>query len=299
MPAFVLTDLRHFLLLAEELHFGRTAERIGVAQPVLSRRIRRLEEAVGTTLLDRSSRSVALTRAGRRLVREAGAALAQLDRAMQETGQQARPGVARLRVGFVTAFEVPMRPVIERWRRQLHCEVELAWLPSARQVALLRRGALDLGFLRPPATHAGLDLAVLRHEGVVCAMTERHRLARAGTLAMQALQGERLVGFGPVIGTLFQRRIEAELRRRHVHTQPGPRAADTRAVLALVAMGDGVALLPRYVADEKLPGLAYVPVADLPAFIPLAIACRANDTRREVRRAIALAEAEARKAGLG
>ncbi len=109
-------------------------------------------------------------------------------------------------------------------------EVELAWLPSARQVALLRRGALDLGFLRPPATHAGLDLAVLRHEGVVCAMTERHRLARAGTLAMQALQGERLVGFGPVIGTLFQRRIEAELRRRHVHTQPGPRAADTRAV---------------------------------------------------------------------
>ena len=299
MPGFVLTDLRHFLLLAEELHFGRTAERIGVAQPVLSRRIRRLEEAVGTTLLDRSSRSVALTRAGRRLMQEAGKALVQLDRAVQEAGQSARPGAALLRVGFINAAEVAMRPAIERWRRQLRCEVQLFWLSSARQVGLLRRGALDLGFLRPPASHASLDVTVLRHEGVVCAMPAAHRLAGAASLTLETLQGERLVGFGPVIGTLFQRRIEAELRRRHVRTQAVQRAGDTRAVLALVAMGDGIALLPRYVADEALPGLAYVPVADLPDFIPLAIACRANDARREVRRAVALAEAEARKGAPG
>lgn len=295
MPDLILTDLRHFLLLAEELHFGRTAERIGVAQPVLSRRIRRLEQAVGSPLFERSSRSVALTRAGRQLRDRAGKALLALDNAVRTAGQTARRDTAPLRIGFVTAAESVVRALLNRCRTDLRCDVELFQLSSAQQVDRLRSGRLDIGLLRPPASRGNLHIVVLGHEGVVCAMPQGHRLTGASELRLEALAGERLIRFGPVIGTLFQRRIDLELRRRGVAVVAGGQPAqDTYAIQVQVAAAAGIALLPAYVALNPWPGVAYATIADLPEFIPLAAACRANETRRLVLRAAEMLVARSR-----
>ncbi len=294
MPDLILTDLRHFLLLAEELHFGRTAERIGVAQPVLSRRIRRLEQAVGNPLFERSSRSVALTRAGRQLRDQGGKALLTLDNAVRAAGQTARRDTAPLRIGFITAAEPVLRSLLDRCRTHLRCDVQLFQLSSAQQVDQLRSGAVDIGLLRPPASCGNLHIVVLGREGVVCAMPQGHRLAGVSELRLEAVAGERLIRFGPVIGTLFQRRIDQELRRRRIAVVSGGSAQDTYSIQVQVASAAGIALLPAYVALTPWPGVAYAAIADLPEFIPLAAATRANETRRMVLRAAEMVVAGSR-----
>jgi DNA-binding transcriptional LysR family regulator len=291
-----LTDLRHFLLLAEDLHFGRTAERIGVAQPVLTRRINRLEEAVGASLFERTSRSVALTQAGRRLRDEAGSALKLLDAAVGSAREDRALGISPLRVGYFAAAETLLRPMVAKWREILGCEVQLFHLHSPQQVARLRGGTIDLGFLRPPVSRGALELHVIRHERVVCVLPAGHRLAAATSLRLRQVAGETLIRFSPAIGTVFQRRIEAVLRRQGIPVTLGQSVEHTPSVQSLVAMGEGIALLPGYVAEAPRPGIAYVPVEDLPASIPLAMAWRSDTTRREVLRAIELSRVELSRA---
>ena len=288
MNGLILADLRHFLLLASELHFGRTAEQIGVAQPVLSRRIRRLEGSVGVRLLDRTSRTVALTSAGQRLRDAAGAALQTLDRAVGAIRQATPEPTETLRIGFFAAAEPMLPATIELLRAKLGCSIELFHLHSAQQVRQLREGLLDLGFLRPPSSRGDLNISVLLHERAVCVVRTGHRLASLSSLRLRQLEGERLVRFKPMIGTGFQRRIEVELRQRNVAVTFGQSVENTHSVQSLVAMAGGIALLPAYVADNPRPGLCYVAVDDLPAFIPLAVVCKSSEVRPMVTKAFEL-----------
>ena len=291
MKTLILTDLRHFLLLAAELHFGRTAEQIGVAQPVLSRRIRRLEESVGIRLLDRTSRTVALTAAGQRLRNDAGAALQKLDRVIGAIRQAEPETIEPLRLGFFAAAEPMLPDAVELLRAKLGCSVELFHLHSAQQVRQLREGSLDIGLIRPPSSRGDLNIRVLRHERVVCVMRADHRLANLESLTLRHLSGERLVRLKTMIGTGFQRRIEIELRHRDVAVTLGQTVDNTHSVQSLVAMFEGIALLPAYVADNPRPGLCYVAVNDLPAFVPLAVVCKASELRPMVMKAFELMSA--------
>ena len=289
MSALNLTDLRYFLLLADELHFGRTAERIGVAQPILTRRILRLEQTVGAKLLERTSRNVALTAKGRRLRDDGAAALEALDQAVAGVKDDVAAGKQVLRVGFFAAAEPILPKLAEQWRTKLECVVELHHLSSVQQVRHLRDGTLDLGFIRPPVHRGYLDFTVLFKERVVCVLPKSHRLAGLPRLRLGDLQGERLVRLSPMIGTSYQRQIESELRRRKFSVTIGQLVQSTHSVQALVAMSEGIALLPAYVADAPRPGLTYLEVDDLPVLIPLAIARQAGEGNQLVMRAMTLA----------
>lgn len=287
--SWLLSDLRGFLILAEELHFGRAAERIGVAQPVLSRRIRRLEATIGTVLFDRTSRAVALTEAGLVLRDQGGRSLHQLDAAILSARRHDPVGTTPLRVGFLSAAQGLLPLVLERWRAALDCPVQLVRATSAQQLEMLRTSRIEMGFLRPPASAGSLSLVTIRREGIACVLPAGHPLAARDRLRLADLAGERWVRHGTVLGTSFQQRMEERLKREGIAMEHGVEADDTPSVMMLVAAGYGVALLPKSVRLFSPPGTACRLVEDVRPFVRLAIARRRDDTNPRILKTIRIA----------
>ncbi|HUK05244.1 MAG TPA: LysR substrate-binding domain-containing protein, partial [Burkholderiales bacterium] len=185
-----LRQLRHFIAVAERLHFGRAAEALHISQPPLSRSIRALEARVGATLLARTRRRVELTPEGARFLEEAKRLLAQLERAVLEVGTMAAGGRGRLRLGFVSLADYGVLPRLLKSYKAARPGVELALreMLSPDQAAALASGELDFGLLLPPVSPADLEHVVVQRERFVAALPARHRLARAGgRIAMREL----------------------------------------------------------------------------------------------------------------
>src|SRR5436190_4678178 len=181
MPA--LRQLRHFVAVAERLHFGRAAVALHISQPPLSRSIRDLEGRLGATLLARTRRRVELTPEGARFLEEARRLLAQLEHAVLEVGRMAAGG-GRLRLGFVSLADYGVLPGLLKAYKAARPGVELALreMLSPDQAAALAAGELDFGLLLPPVVppSAGADLEhlVVQRERFVAALPARHPLAR-------------------------------------------------------------------------------------------------------------------------
>ncbi len=201
-----LRHLRSFVTLAEELHFGRAAERLGMAQPPLSLQIQSLEAGLGVRLFERSRRHVALTEAGRLFLPEAQATLEQAERARRIAQQAARGEVGQLFIGFTGSapFNAAMPAIISRFRRAwpgLH--MVLRELSTTDQLAALAEGSLDIGFVRPgqPQETAGVETRLVLDEPLVVALPEQHPLAGRDSLAMADLAGESFILHPRAIGT--------------------------------------------------------------------------------------------------
>ena len=147
-----LRHLRYFVAVAEELHFGRAAARLHIAQPALSQQIRRLEEELQASLLRRTKRHVELTEAGRIFVQEARATLAQAERAVRLAQRATRGEIGRLGVGLCTWIDTTYIPKAIRTFGERHPEVELELhsLASPEQLSALRDGRINVGFARSP-----------------------------------------------------------------------------------------------------------------------------------------------------
>ncbi len=249
-PAMVdLRQLRYFLAVADELHFGHAAERLHMAQPPLSQAIRKLEANLGVRLLDRDSRSVSLTEPGRVFAEEARRVLADVDFAVGETRRAAVDPTTIVRIGC--APPVP----IARLHRFLTGLREI--LPSVRplvkhQIALkqvhdLRAGELDLGIFLDAGTHPEIETApVFAGEPMMALVPTRHRLARTCVVSPEDMAGEPLVMFPRAANAGLHDRILGSLaaagyRQPTVLAASGP---DQRDVALAVADGLGVALVP-------------------------------------------------------
>lgn len=243
-------ELAYFVAVAEELHFGRAAERLGMAQPPLSRAIQRLERRLGVVLLDRSSRGAALTPAGSVLLEEARAVLdaaAAAARRTQRAGQEA----PRLRVvmkpdGDAGLLE-QILPLYHQDPRAV--EVEMLVCGIGEQAPALREGRADLALL--PASDpdlGGFDTEVLLTLAHVAVLPRHHRLAGRAALVLSDLDGEphaRRVGTRPQEGG-------------------GPEVRDVAQLLQLVALGQAVAVVPESTRRHLRPDVVSVPVLDAP-----------------------------------
>ncbi|WAS96573.1 LysR family transcriptional regulator [Nannocystis punicea] len=246
-----LRKLRYFVAVAELMHFGRAAERLRVAQPALSRQIRALEEELGAALLVRTTRSVALTPAGRQLLDDAGALLAAAQAAQRRVRRVAR-GRRALVVGFMPGLVVtPAVRALAAAHPDVHIEVRrIGW---DEQAALLLDGQIDVGYLRRPFPDAGLSVLLLASEDRVVVVAEGHRLAAREVVTMAELAGETMI---------------------HHDTHP---VRNVEEKLELVAAGQGVVLLPATTAGfYQRPDLVRVPVVDAPP----AEVCLAHDATR-------------------
>jgi DNA-binding transcriptional LysR family regulator len=252
-------ELAYFLAVADELHFGRAAARLGIAQPALSKTVRQLERRLGVTLLERTSRAVALTEAGRVLTREARVALDAVSAAAQRT-QRAGAGHPRLILAMKPGGDAGLLPAIlaayEQEPEALPIEVSFGAGPSRR----LHEGQADAALLfAPPDELAGLDTETLLTEAPVAVLPASHPLARRTSLQMADLAGENL------------------------HRQPADPAAmkSISELMHLIALGHRVAVLPRVLTRPLRDDLSTVPVTDLPP-VDLVLAWPAHSTSRPI-----------------
>ncbi|NRQ35687.1 LysR family transcriptional regulator [Nonomuraea sp. NN258] len=263
-------ELAYFTAVAEELHFGRAAERLGMAQPPLSRAIQKLERRLGVTLFDRSGRRLALTPAGEVLAREAAKVL---DAVRAATVRTRRAGLdePRLVVAVKPGGDGGLLPDLLRAYagHPDAVEVELALCGVAERAALLRDGTADVAFLHSPHEDlTGFDTEPLVVEGAVAVLAADHRLAGRPFLRLADLDGDptpRWPRVRPDRERPDRERPDRERHDRERHDREGPDDdVEPGRLMQLVALGRLVAVAPESVREQVRRDLVCVPVADAP-----------------------------------
>ncbi|MEU7794716.1 LysR family transcriptional regulator [Micromonospora sp. BL1] len=252
-------ELRYFVAVAEELHFGRAARRLGIAQPPLSRAIRQLERRLGVTLLERDSRSVALTAAGAVLLREGRAALdavAAADRRTRRAGQAVNGGPGLVLATKAGASSELLPKLLDAYAAEPDAvPVEVLLCGIGEQERLLRDGRADVALLHLPFdSTTGLDTEELVTEQQVAVLPAAHPLARRPHLLMAEVE--------TLPGLPMPRWPRAD---GSYPDGPGPEVREHAQLFQLIALGRTVVVLPESVRTLLLADLTAVPVPDAPA----------------------------------
>jgi DNA-binding transcriptional LysR family regulator len=286
-----LRQLHYFVVLAEELHFGRAAERLHIVQPAVSQQLRRLEAELGATLVARSTRRVALTDAGLRFLPEARAVLAAADRARASVARDAAPSTVRL--GTSTGVGARLPALLAQLRRRVPgASVELVRVPAGERLRRVADGTLDAALLRGTAGHAGVRAVAVWTDPIAVALPSAHPLAAAGTIEIAAL-AELPVRLPPrdanpalvdlVIGACraagFEPRLAPAMNDQDmlaaIATGPPTWTVYYTAQVAVLAGIDGVAFRSPAEPPLEMPTLLAVPAGGSPLSEALVAACRA------------------------
>ncbi|WP_151447438.1 LysR substrate-binding domain-containing protein [Lacisediminimonas profundi] len=258
-----LRQLRHFIAVAEEMHFGRAAARLHMTQPPLSQSIRALETDLGTPLFLRTSRSVSLTAAGLALLPESRRLLQQAE-ALPDMARRAAAGESgRLTVAFVSIADYSVLPQFLRRFGQSHpqVQIELREATSDVQWEDLAAGRIDLGLLIPPLPDKLADQLdyqpVLSEPLVVAAPDGLKALPARGPVSLAALAGQPLLVFPRRIAPSFHDAILSCFRQAGITPHIGQEAIQMQTIVALVSAGMGIALVPQSVSNLKRPGVTY------------------------------------------
>jgi len=268
-------DLRlveYFVAVAEELHFGRAAERLHIAQPSLSQQIRRLENVMGVALLERNSRGVRLTDAGETLLREGRKILSQAQYTIQTTRAAGATGLA---IGFYGSAAITLLPAVLAVFTKRHPSVSV----TARELLfgsiddiLNAKSILPLRMSSMLPGQTELEVEILSYESRLAALPDIHPLAARESLIFADLQDESFIINPAIPNDPIPARWLAEQRRHGLPGRIAGRATSVQEILTLVAAGRGIAILPTAVATQQpRPHIVYVPVIDAdPAVVSLA-----------------------------
>lgn len=282
LPDIDLRQMRSFAIVAEELHFGRAAERLGIAQPPLSQQIRRLETKVGCQLFDRGTRRVELTEAGRALLATARRILLEATNGMEQARRIGRGDAGILDIGFPTTVALSILPRIIRTFRERHpgIELRLSELSTTPQRDALRAGGLDVGFLREPEADSTLQMETVMMERFVAVLPATHRLAaNRATVPISALAGEPFILFRRDIGPLLHGRILGLCGQAGFTPRIVQESLEWQTVVSLVRAGLGVSIAPQCVANLRLDGIVYKALA--PSKVRTSVVmCWHKDNRR-------------------
>jgi DNA-binding transcriptional LysR family regulator len=252
-----LRQLRCFIAVAEELHFGRAAERLGLAPPALSRQISALEDELGVSLLTRTTRQVALTRAGLIMLEEAKGILVRMERASRSVREASLASSKVLRVGAIDAASSSFVPEALVTFRSRHPGIEIKFVEAmtAPLVQMLEAGKLDLALLRPPRKPTDCAFEVLRVERPIVVLSENHPLAAREHLTMQDLVGEPFVVPSKRIRPFAYDLVMAYFESVGAVPNVTIEATEKPAMMSAVAAGLGMALAPDWVSRLSFPGV--------------------------------------------
>ncbi|MGD9526909.1 LysR substrate-binding domain-containing protein [Pseudonocardia sp.] len=280
-----LRRLRYFVTVAEELHFGRAAERLHMAQSPLSRQIQHLERELRTPLFRRTTRSVHLTPAGVELLDRARRLLAEAEdtvRAVRDADRDAAP----VRLGFTpSAANAVLHTVLRSVRREtgrLPVDVRSDQLTPA-QLGAITGGLIDVAFVvRPRAPFPdGLEVRVVRTEPLAVVLPDGHRLADAESVRLADLADEDVVAFSAAAGSALRALLDASCLARGFRPRVVHEARSTATLLGLVAAGVGCTVLPLAAREGAAAGVTVRPFAD-GIDVEIAMVWRRGEPRRNV-----------------
>lgn len=254
---FEISQLRCFVAVAEELHFRRAAERLNMTQPPLSRQIQLLEHHVGVALLDRNSRGVRLTAAGRAFLPDAARILRLSEEAVFTARRAAKGEQGSLSIGFTSASGYGLLPeVVRRLRERLPgVALNLKEIVSTMQVEALNAGTLDLGIMRPHAINGELESVLLERESLMLAIHERDADAWPLEPTLQCLHGRPFVMYSPHEARPFHQMLSARFAKAGVVPDIVEHIGQIHTMLALVRAGVGAALIGDGAARLKFDGI--------------------------------------------
>lgn len=271
--------LRYFLAVAETEHFGRAAEQLHMAAPPLSRAIRQLEAEVGAQLFVRGTRNVRLTEAGRVLQREATLALSGIEDTVDRVRRIGAGKVGVLRLGVTGSASYGVLPRLARSIKTrlpgVGLRIETEMLTPA-QADALRNNRLDLGVLRTPLPENGLASRTLVQEPLVLAIPTAHPLAQRDGLTVADLAAEPFVTYDPAAGSVVDAAVVRTCAAAGFTPHREHLVNETATVIALVAAGLGVALVPASARALSLQGVTYRDLPDTES-VTLALAWRHDD----------------------
>ncbi|MGH8779205.1 LysR family transcriptional regulator [Paraburkholderia sp.] len=279
-----LRHLAYFAVVAEELHFRRSAERLGITQAPLSLAIQALETELGARLFHRTRRTVALTEAGHALFDDARGILSRVEMAKENVWQTVSGQVGRLRVGFTNSSSLsPFFPrLIHAYRTQRPgVQITLRELSSLQQIESLDTRELDVGLLRlPPEAPASvheLVLTPLFEEALLLAVHAGHRLAKKRAVCIADLRGEPFIAYPRQAGVALFTQMLALCEKRGFTPEVVQEAQQASTLIGLTATGLGVALVPASLRAIAVPGVVFRELSDDDTTTTLYIAHRRGD----------------------
>jgi DNA-binding transcriptional LysR family regulator len=260
-----IRQLNYFIAVAEERHFGRAAKRLHMAQPPLSQQIRQLEDQLGVKLLNRTTRRVDLTAAGQLLLDRGRQIVNDVATLQADVYQVGRGAAGVLRVGFSGSATYGVMPQIARLAKQVLPGLSLSLhgeMLTPSMEAGLRDGTLDAALLRPPVASQDIDYRTVTREPLVVALPSFSALAVDRPVAIHELQDQDFIAYGPE-SVLY--RTTADLcRQAGFQPRITQVVGETSTMLAFVAAGGGVAVMPSSVQAFQLEGVAYREIENVP-----------------------------------
>ncbi|MUG95062.1 LysR family transcriptional regulator [Scytonema sp. UIC 10036] len=259
-----LRHLRYFVTVAEELHFGRAAERLQMAQPPLSHQIRQLELELGVELFHRTKRSVQLTEVGQLFLEEARQILIQAGQAVQIVQQASSGEVGRLVLGFVGSATYSILPDTLKLFRKKFPKVLLSLheMTTAEVVQALHEKRIHLGFVRPPINDEELIIESVFKESFIVALPKSHPLERETKIYLKMLANEPFILFPRHLGSGFYDQIVAMCQKAGFSPQVAQEAVQMQTIVSLVAAELGVAIVPASMQNLQRVGVVYKLLAE-------------------------------------
>jgi DNA-binding transcriptional LysR family regulator len=273
-----LRHLRYFVAVAEELHFGRAATKLGIQQPPLSQQIRQLESELGLTLFVRTSRSVLLTAAGQELLDRSRRTLSRLQEDLNAVQRIGRGEVGALNIGFAGSAMLTVLPDVIRTYRRQYPDVQLSLREMVTSVSLanLREGTIDLGFLRDPGENEGFVIESLLSEPYIAILPAKHRLAGYKSISAAKLKGEPLIFYGRKEGPIAYDKTIALCQGAGFTPEIVQEAPQWPTAVRLVAAGLGISIAPACVAKLGAPGVVFRRIIAKDAFTEISLGRRAE-----------------------
>ncbi|MFH8590378.1 LysR family transcriptional regulator [Streptomyces rimosus] len=298
-PELPLPQLHAFVVLAEELHFGHAAARLGIAQPPLSQQIRRLEDKVGHALFSRRPGQVALTPAGRELLPAARRALADLASGLAAARAIGSGRAGRLRIGFAASLALTVLPGLLRTFRQRFPDVHLniQEMTTAPQITALRDKTIDIGLVREPSPEPDLGFRTVLREPFVAVLPAAHPLAAQRTVKLADLADLPFVLLPRAVGPQLYDQITGLCVGAGFTPRITQHAVEWQTVCALVKTGLGVSLAPASIRRIRLEGVAFRTIAPDTTRTRVAVAWRRNDENPLIGHLLATVSQEAPDGG--
>jgi DNA-binding transcriptional LysR family regulator len=248
-----IRELRSFVLLAEQLHFGRAARLMNLSQPALTKQIRRMEEDLGSPLFERGKRGTSLSTFGERFLRDARVTLRSFDELLDRGKRAALGEMGRLNLGFgFPTFELVPRLIVRLRKVAPGIEVSLRDMSTAEQIAALNAKEIDLGFVRVPAPKQFRTLPVVRDR---LALVSSAMSALPGNAGLADCRDEPFVALSEERAPGFHHHMVAMCGRHGFHPRVVQQVPELTTALALVRAGLGVAVIPESFWSSRLEGV--------------------------------------------